>query len=394
MSAGRRERHRRRVVTGRGLTVHLRAFGVQLPKMYRWIEDHAEVVRSVLSRRLRGEDHDARMSAAGIARGDYRPDRSEILTGAAAYIREKRVLMKYLGLQRNDWTPTRRLADYIRQVESGTDPSELLARYGLEAKLMCPQIRSYIYRPAMNQASYAHCRIRPYVMLLYGLRLAKEHGILLNTDDIALSVLRFYPPQAQPQVTEDFLKGRIEEYVSRKADQGIDYEEEWTELLEEVETEIGGDLHSDPLIFKQKCRNGANNVWCFLIFARNVSWIDAEFREPDHWSASRQEYRRRGLTFSVAYEEVAITAKGERDLADALDRVPVWYEDVVSGFPERPFDAAAVLNQLAHRGRVSGDGIDEEWIRRLSSLGLSVRREGNEVVVDERPLFSLPYDIP
>jgi len=336
------------------------------------------------------------MSAAGIARGDYKPDRYETLSGAAAYIREKNVLMKYLGLQRRDRILTERLGDYIRRVEGGTDPREPLAGYGIQAKLMCPQIRTYTYRPGNRQASYAHYRIRPCAMLLYALNLAKELGILLNTDDIALSVLRFYPSQAQPMVTEGFLKRQIEEYVFRKAREGINYEEEWRELLNEVEAEIGEDLQTDPLIFKQKCRNATNNAWCFLIFARNVGWIEGQFKEPDHWSATRQEYRRRGLTWRVTYEEVEITAKGGRDLAAALDRVPVWYEDVVSVFPEgsRRFDAAAVLNKLAHGVGLPEDELDGELLRGLSSLGLSFRREGDEVVVDQRPLFSPAYDMP
>ena len=394
MSAARRHRHKRRVVTGRGFTIHLRAFGVELDKMYRWIEDHHQAVTSILSRGLRGENHDAQMSTAGIARRDYRPDRSETLTGAAAYMREKRVLMKYLGLQRGDWIPTRRLVDYIRHVHGGGDPNPLLRRYGIEAKLMCPQIRSYLYRPGLSQASYAHYRIRPYAMLLYALGVGKDLSAVLNTDDIALSVLLFHPPQAQRRVTEPFLQEQIDRYVARKVSNGIDYETEWRALLRQVEAEMATDLHSDPLILKQKCRNAANEAWCFLIFARKVGWIRTQTADPDHWSATRQAYRRQGHTFSVAYETAELTASGHRHLRDALTRVPVWYADVEAALPGRADNGAAILNRLAQDGRVPSDATDRELLAALSTLGLAPARHGDDVLVEKRPLFNLVYDIP
>jgi len=396
MIAKRRDRHQVRDVSGRGFALHLRCFGVALTKMYSWIDDHRDAVTNLLTRELHGEEFDARMSVAGIARGDYRPDRALDLTGAAAYIREKRVFMKYLGLARADGIVTQRMIRYVQQVEGGTNPNELLRQYGVEVKLACPQVRTYRYRSGQKQASYAHYRIRPYVMLLYALRQAKDAGVILNTDDIVLSVLRFYPPQKIDPITEASPKAQIDAHIQSRSGGAIDYEAHFRALHQEVEAELATEF-SDPITFKQKCRNAANEAWCFLIFAEKVGLVDTVARQPSHWSATQQEYEKAGRrTPPTKYQEVYLTPIGERLLAEADTRNPVWFADLQSlaESQHEALELASIIARLAAHEPVPDAELPQAMCSRLTVLSIHPIPSKEGWLAERTPLFHFEYDLP
>lgn len=396
----KRDKHYEREVTGRAFTLHTRAFGVDHLKMNRWIRAHHDIITDLFLVYPHGQQMDERQAASAIGRGDYNPDRARLNGGPAAYSREKRVHMKYLGLYRGDGVTTNRMRRYIQALDQGNTGIELLREYSLKIKLECPQVRTYLYEKGHSQASYAHYRIRPIVMFLYAIKQGQELHTTVNTDDVVLSVLRFYPPYETQSIDEIFLKKKIEEYFQRKVSEGIDYYREFRQLYELVSVESKEKLPNpdiDPLLFKQKCRNSANNAWCLIIFTKRLGLIDTDIiRAPlPHWSSTQQEYMKRGITYPTEYDEITLTSIGKEVLASSLQLAPVWYKDIQKVFgKDLVGEALNMISILAHDGKISKDSMSSDIITGLSTLGVELKLKGNFYHAIRKPLYELEYDIP
>jgi len=386
---GRAKSHLRRTGTTRGFALHYRHLGVSIPKLDRWILHHYSAIRNIIIRSSRGHRFNAQMGAAAIARQDYRPDRALDLRGVAAYDREKQKCMKDLGLTTKDNRITQRMLGYIHVLQGRGNTIPLLRDYGMRIKLQGPQIAWRDFSLGDRQMGYAHCRIRPLVMFLYALKSAIEHGVDVNTDDIALSAFRVFTPQEIPKVDEEILITYIDDYFSQKTSSGMPYEQRFKDQFAKVEKELGKRLaHRDA--FKQKCRNAANEIYCTSLFLRRVGLIESQQKLPSNWSATQMSY---GRTGPVVFAIFTLTNEGSNELSAALSRIPVWGKDIIDLFPDNWPQAINVVNRLAQNRPVTVGSATDPIVAGLSTLGIVVSRRGGRHIPSKSPEFELQYDL-
>ena len=387
----RRHRHLQRIGRSSGFAVHYRNLGVRQEIMDRWIQGYYRHHGDLLRQVMRGPEFNALMGIEAIARGDYRPDRTHSLAGAAAYDREKKKYMKDLGLARKDDAITEKMAQYIRILEQGGDLIRFLREQAIKIKLFCPQTNVANWSPRQN--GYAHYRIRPLVMLLYAVQTGNELGIEINTDDIVLSAFRFFTPREQALIDEEFMMEYIREYMERKLRGEIDYQREFESMMQRVETDLREDLRSqDSHAFARKCRNAANEAYCAIIFVRFLGWVNApKGARPGHWSATQQAY---GDTPVVPeYNILTLTEAGETALNDALGIAPIWYKDIEAIFGQRCFREIEIINRLALTGEYRGE-LSESQIQGLQALGIELISDDGAFRAIRPPVFDLQYDMP
>jgi hypothetical protein len=331
------------------------------------------------------------MGTEAIAAGDYLPDRHQSLAGAAAYHREKRKYMKDLGLARADDVITDRMRQYIRVLESGGDRIGFLRGQALKMKLLCPQAANVGWTPRQN--GYTHYRIRPIVMFLYAIRSARLHGVEATTDDIALSAFRFFTPGEQQRVDETFLTNHIDAFYQRKAQASMDYEHEFRALMTRVERDLGQNLSRlDRHAFARKCRNAGNEVYCTIIFLRELALINTRRIEPQRWSCTQQRYE--DTPPVPQFNILALAADAERALTETLTRVPVWHADLVHVFGQECYREIAIVNRLANCQSVGSDETTDAQIRGLEELGIELIGEDANYRPRRVPVFELQYDMP
>ena len=380
--------HEYRQVTGRAFTLHLRCFAKSLDKLNKFLILYQQEVENILFN-LKGEKFDRKLGVKGMASEILKTEKSS-LEGVQAHAREIKVFAKYLGLIRTENLITSRGETYLKTVRSGGDYRSRLRDYVMKIKIECPLIRNYLYKKGHRQASYANYRIRVAVMVLHAIKKAKEYRVDIDTDDLALTALLFYPPFKQNRVSEEFLMLKIDEYLKEKARKEIDYEQRFRELYLELLAETGASPDEDE--FKQKLRNSANNVWCFLIFLREIGLIECEDSESSHWSSTRQ-IPISSSTFEVGYQLLGITNVGERMLKEAMKFVPIWYKDIKI-FILLEYKLRSAIEMLVNNGKINEGAFESDVIESLEKLGLSFTKKGSEYIADRRPLFTSEYDIP
>lgn len=389
------KRRRKRVGKSSGFTIHFRGAGVDQEKMDQIALDYAKKKRDLLNRATSKTDFNARMGIDAIADGRYRPDRTASLDGTAANIREKLRYMKDLGLVRSDHYATQRMRVYARIVQSGDQKAKLgflqdcVGRW----KILSPQGSSAGWTPTQN--GYQHYRIRPGVMALYAVDRAQAYGLDADTDDLALSALRFFTPRQKSLVDEAFLTSHIDTYFKEKAQNGIDYEGEFEMQMDRVEKDLGKALRkTDADAFARKCRNAGNSGYCFTIFLRNAGVVDTQNLNHNvpHWSATQQSYENTPRV--PQFNLLQMTAEGAKVLADAASRVPVWYADIERMFYSQRSRMAFLVNELAQGAALSSTELSAAEISALARLGVSGVVQGGIFVPDKLPLFDLQSDMP
>ncbi len=397
--AKRSERHRRRVGRSSGFALHLRAAGVDQQKMDEIILDYLRMESDLLGQETRPTDFNARMSIEAIARGDYQPDRACSLEGPSANVREKLRYMKYLGFIRKDGFRTQALTDYVRALNANDSVARLnlLQRRIARWKLRCPQGAGAGCTPKQN--GYRHYRIRPGIMFLYAVKFAEDHGVEIDTDDLTLTALRFFTPAQHNRVDEEFLKNHIDEYFTSKAESLPDYRAEFESQMDRVERDLGENLRAnDPCAFARKCRNAANDAYCLIILMREVELIEADNRNSaiGHWSATQQFYNRTPKV--PEFNVVRLTETGRHFLANSIELLPIWYEDIYTLIPSDAHEGRASLafyvNKLCLDNNISQDTISDDQLDYLANLGLSGRFENEVFIPNRRTVFELQYDMP
>jgi len=397
--AKRSERHRRRVGRSSGFVLHFRGAGVDQEKMDKIILDYLRKKADLLGEDTSSADFNAQMAIEVIARGDYQPDRTQNLEGTSAYVREKLKYMKDLGFIRNDGCLTQALRDYARISQTNDHVARLKLlqqRIGCW-KLPCPQGVGPGWAPRQN--GYRHYRIRPGIMFLYAVKSAEDHGVEIDTDDLALSALRFFTPHQHERVDEEFLKNHIDEYFTRKAESLPDYKAEFESQMDRVERDLGENLRANnPCAFAMKCRNATNNAYCLIILMRKVDLIEADNRNSaiGHWSGTQQAYDNTGKV--PEFNIVTLTEAGRQLLAESIELLPIWYEDIYSLIPSDAHEGQARLvfhiNKLCLDNSIFQDTISDDEVEYLEALGLSGRSENGVFIPDRRPIFELQYDMP
>ncbi|MBA7594553.1 MAG: hypothetical protein GH143_10725 [Calditrichaeota bacterium] len=386
----RSSRHTQRIGASSGFSLHYRGSGVNQEKMDLWIKRFFHKKGNLLRQAMAASDFDAIMSVEAIAAGEYLPDRPRSLSGAAAYSREKRKYMKDLGLARADDLIPDRLFQYIQILESGGDRVGFLRSQSMKMKLMCPQSANTTWTPKQN--GYRHYRIRPLVMFLYAIRQSQLRKTEANTDDLTLSTFRFFTPRDKKRVDENFLISHIDAYFERKATEGIDYESDFRSLMARVERDLGYSLtKDDEHALARKSRNAGNEVYCTIIFLRDLGLIEATKTSPDHWSCTQQTYER---TYRLEFNIVTLTTDGEHALADALSKVPLWYADLVDIFGSQCFREIEIVHRLARGHQLKADEISDIQIQGLNQIGIVLLRENEIYRVEQPPVFELQYDMP
>lgn len=409
------DRHQMRIVTGRAFAIHTRSLAPDIDKMNNVVREVERRVSHIFFN-AKGVQFDRQLGLGVATAIAYGMEKSST-AGLEAYMREKKVFMKYLGLFRSDQILPKRLDRYLAALNSGGDHFALLREFALGMKLMCPQVATTKFEKGDRQAGWGNYRIRPIVMALYAINTAAERNIEANTDDMVLAPLRFFPPYQRDPVTEAFLMKFIDEYFDRKAKQSIDYEKEframYADVLAERKKNIATDYNDED--FKRKCRNAANDAWCLLIFLKTIGLIEVDNQNPARWSSTQQRY---GHTFGVQYQVVRLTADGKAGLAGALDRIPVWYEDITALSPlVQVRDAVTnAVEELAESGSfpvstvtkaavTAAGGLEKWWSddegfkvqgkEMLEKLGLKVTisEDGESFLAPKKPLFDREYDV-
>lgn len=397
--AKRSERHIRRVGKSSGFALHLRALGVDQQKMDEIISDYLRMESDLLGQETRTTDFNARMSIEAIARGDYKPDRVCSLEGPSANVREKLRYMKYLGFIRKDGFRTQVLTDYVRALNANDSVARLnlLRRRIAYWKLRCPQGAGSRWTPRQN--GYRHYRIRPGIMFLYAIKSAEDHGVGIDTDDLTLTALRFFKPLQHDSIDEEFLKNHIDQYFNSKAETLPNYRAEFESQMDRVERDLGENLRAnDPCAFARKCRNAANEAYCLIILMRKVSLIEAPNCNTsiEHWSATQLSYDQTGKV--PEFNIVTLTEAGRQLLAESIELLPIWYEDICSLIPSDSREGQARLvfhiNKLCLDNSISQDTISDDEVEYLEALGLLGRYENGVFIPDRRPIFELQYDMP
>jgi hypothetical protein len=397
--AKRTERHKTRIGTSSGFAIHLRGAGVDQQKMDETILDYLRMESDLLGQETRPTEFNARMSIEAIARGDYQPDRACSLEGPSANVREKLRYMKYLGFIRKDGFRTQVLTDYVGALNANNSVARLnllqhrIARW----KLRCPQGAGGRWTPKQN--GYRHYRIRLGIMFLYGLKSAEDHGVEIDTDDLTLTALRFFTPARHERVDEEFLKNHIDQYFASKAESLPDYRAEFESQMDRVERDLGENLRAnDPCAFARKCRNAANDAYCLIILMRNVSLIEAPNCNTaiEHWSATQESYDHTGKV--PEFNIVTLTDTGRQLLAESIELLPIWYEDICTLIPSEEHEGRArmvfYVNKLCLDNNIPQDTISDDEIDCLSTLGVSGRCKNRVFIPDRRPVFELQYDMP
>ncbi len=387
----RAKRHVERRGVSSGFSLHYRNLGVRQEIMDRWIQRFYRRKADLLQQAMAAGDFNAMMGVAAIAAGDYKPDRHHSLAGAAAYDREKRKYMKDLGLARADDVITARMRQYIRILEKDGDRVAFLRDQALKMKLICPQTATVKWTPRQN--GYAHYRIRPIVMFLYAVRRGHLDGVEVNTDDLALSAFRFFTPREQGQVDEDFLRAHVDSYFERKRNVGIDCQAEFRRLMERTERDLGRKLRNvDKHAFARKCRNAGNEVYCTIIFLRQLGLIGAPKTRPTGWSCTQQRYENTGPV--PEFNILSLTSEGDRALGEAISTVPVWHADVVRVFGDNCHGIIAILNRLANGQQIETTQITDQEVHELRQVGVNLIREDGTYRATQSPVFELQYDMP
>jgi hypothetical protein len=307
--------------------------------------------------------------------------------------------MKYLGFIRKDGFRTQVLTDYVRSLNSNDSVARLnLLRRRIACwKLRCPQGAGSGWTPKQN--GYRHYRIRPGIMFLYAIKSAEDHGVGIDTDDLTLTALRFFTPLQHDRVDEEFLKNHIDQYFISKAETLPNYRAEFESQMDRVERDLGENLRAnDPYAFARKCRNAANDAYCMIILMRKVSLIEAPNcnTEIEHWSATQLSYDQTGKV--PEFNIVTLTEAGRQLLAESIELLPIWYEDICSLIPSDTHEGRARLvfhiNKLCLDNSISQDTIYDDEFEYLETLGLSGRSEHGVFIPERRPLFELQYDMP
>ncbi len=387
-----REPHEYRQVTGRAFAIHLRCFGKNIDKMNTFLKVYKKEVEDIFFK-LEGVQFDRRLGIKGMAEEILHVEKSS-LEGIQAHARELKVCSKYLGLIRKENLVTSRGEDYINTLGSGGNHIGLLQDYAMKIKLLCPSVNTYLYRKGQDQASYANYRIRITPMVLYAIKTGKNYGVYVNTDDIALTSLLFYPPYKQSVVTESFLMSAIDKYFIKKSKHGIDYEQEFSNLFDELLAETGAKFDEDE--FKQKLRNSANNAWCFLIFLRDIGLIDVEDTTPTHWSIT-QQVPETSNTFPTSYQILELTDKGEELLKESFNFTPVWNKDI-KDMVMQPGEGKRIIQSittLQKKQELNQDKMDSDLIDYLKELGVNLVLDNKKGVYVPKtiPLFDPEYDM-
>ncbi len=387
--SSRKQKHEFRQVSGRAFTIHLRAFGKKIYKLDSFLQEYRREVENVFFR-LRGQRFDRHLGIQGMARQIMNVEGSS-LEGIQAHAREVKVFAKYLGLIRPENLVTTRGEQYLDAVQNGGNREQLLREYAVSIKIMCPLVRSYLYEAGHNQASYSHYRIRPAYETLYAIKRAQANGVGADTDDIALTSLQFYPPYRERRVTEHFLEGQIDRYFRSKARSGIDYRAQFRTLYDELLSETAGATF-DADEFKQKLRNSANNVWCFLVFLRDIGLVDADTTTPSHWS-STQQVPSSSRTFPAAFQELELTREGENALRAGADCVPVWNDDLQENLDAAT--AVSAVQTLVRDGTIAHGQIPDDIVSLLRRLGvvLDLDPDTDVYVAQKKSLFDPEYDM-
>lgn len=376
----------------------MRSAGVDPKKMDEIILDYARRKGSLLGREDSRTDFNARMGIEAISKGLYRPDRASSLEGTGANIREKLRLMKDLGLVRRDDFATDELRQYVRILEDGDAGKRLdfLQRRIARWKLVSPQGSQTAWSPRQN--GYKHYRIRPGVMLLYAAERAEKRGVEIDTDDVVLSASRFFTPNEVATVDEVFLQQHIRDYFTMKKRRRPDYRRSFERLMDRVERDLGTDLRkADKVAFQRKCRNAANEAYCLIIMMRNAGLVRTKKISSSrigHWSASQQSYEHTPPVPEL--NVLRITDDGRRLLAEALERLPVWYVDIaaVSSHASVASRIAFLVNELAQGVDLKRSKLTLADLKRLKALGITGKSRGGMYVPHKRPVFSLQHDMP
>ncbi len=397
--AKRSERHKKRIGRSSGFVLHFRGSGVDQEKMDKIILDYLRKKADLLGEDTSSADFNAQMAIEVIARGDYQPDRTQNLEGTSAYVREKLKYMKDLGFIRNDGCLTQALRDYARISQTNDHAARLKLlqqRIGCW-KLPCPQGVGPGWAPRQN--GYRHYRIRPGIMFLYAVKSAEDHGVEIDTDDLALSALRFFTPHQHERVDEEFLKNHIDEYFTRKAESLPDYKAEFESQMDRVERDLGENLRANnPCAFAMKCRNATNNAYCLIILMRKVDLIEADNRNSaiGHWSGTQQAYDKTGKV--PEFNVVRLKDTGRRLLLESIDLLPIWYEDICALISSRAEEdikrMADFVEKLALGENIPQSDISEQELEYLARLELTGRCENGVFIPEHRPVFELQYDMP
>ena len=314
-------------------------------------------------------------------------------------VREKLRYMKYLGFIRKDGFRTQVLTDYVRALNANNSVARLnLLQLRIACwKLRCPQGAGRRWTPKQN--GYRHYRIRPGIMFLYALKSAEDHGVEIDTDDLTLTALRFFTPAQHDPVDEEFLKNHIDQYFASKAESLPDYKAEFESQMDRVERDLGVNLRAyDSCAFARKCRNAANDAFCLIILMRKVSLIEAPNCNTaiEHWSATQKSYDHTGKV--PEFNIVTLTDAGRQLLAESIELLPIWYEDICTLTPSEEHEGRAKMvfnvNKLCLDNNISQDTISGDEIACLANLGLSGRCENGVFIPDHSPVFELQYDMP
>jgi hypothetical protein len=397
--ARRSDRHRRRIGRSGGFVLHFRGAGVDQEKMDKIILDYLRKKSDLLGEDTSSADFNAQMAIEVIARGDYQPDRTQNLEGTSAYIREKLKYLKDLGFVRKDGYLTQTLRDYVKfsQRNDAAAILELLQQRIGRWKLFCPQGAGPKWTPKQN--GYTHYRIRPGIMFLYAIKSAEDHGVEIDTDDLTLTALRFFTPAQRDPVDEGFLKEYVDQYFAEKAVRVPDYKAAYEGQIDRVERDLGENLRAnDPCAFARKCRNAANEAYCLIILMRKTDLIEADNCNMaiGHWSATQQSYEQTGKV--PEFNIVRLMEAGRQLLAESIELLPIWYEDICSSIPSDAREDRDRLvdhiNRLCLDNRIPQDAIANNDVEYLEALGLAGRFENGVFVPDRRPLFELQYDMP
>jgi len=314
-------------------------------------------------------------------------------------VREKLRYMKYLGFIRKDGFRTLVLDNYVRALNVNDKVARLrllqhrIARW----KLCCPQGAGAGWTPQQN--GYKHYRIRPGVMFLYAVKSAEDNGVKIDTDDLTLTALRFFTPHQHDRVDEEFLKNYIDEYFAGKVESLPDYKAEFESQMARVEGDLGKNLRAnDPCAFARKCRNAANDAYCLIILMRKTYLVEAPNcdTEIEHWSATQESYDRTGKV--PEFNIVTFTDAGRQLLAESINLLPIWYEDICALIPsDAERDRARIaffVKELSLGNNISENEIFKEDIDCLANLGVFGRCENGVFVPNRRPVFELQYDMP
>ena len=194
--------HQDRNVTGRAFSLHLRTFAKVLEKIDGFFEAYKREVNNLLFN-ISGQQLDRRMGLRAAGLNILQVDKNS-LEGVQAHQREIKVFLKYMGFIRPENYITMRGENYLNATNN--QRKALLIESSARFKMTCPLNRDNDYFKGNDQASYSHYRIRPVIMTLYAIQKAKNLNVEIDTDDILLTALRFYPPEIQRRlVNEKFL---------------------------------------------------------------------------------------------------------------------------------------------------------------------------------------------